>query len=142
MGIITSPPLSGEVLSYEFEAKAPNPFGVDIDIPLWVFKQLKKLHLLERDRPTGKFHIQARMFGMMLLWDEADFRPERRYRAFDPGYQHACFKDSGYAGAFLYGGGTCSKLTANGFAHRTGIEPDFLLDFVDFCKPFMRASRP
>jgi hypothetical protein len=33
----------------------------------------------------------------MDLWDGPDFRPDRRFRAFDPGYQRACSKDSGYA---------------------------------------------
>ncbi len=88
----------GEALSYEFEGKVLNPFGVDIDLSTWVFTRLKKLHLLERDRPTGKMRIRAHVFGLMALWDGPDFR---RYRAFDPGYQRACSKDSGYSSAFL-----------------------------------------
>ncbi len=94
-----------------FEGKVLNPFGVDIDLPLWVFKRLKKLHLLERDRPTGKMRILARVFGLMPIWDGPDFRPDRRYRAFDPGYQRACSKDSGYSSAFLKAlGKDCSGL--------------------------------
>ena len=55
--------------------------------------------------------IRARVFGLMALWDGPDFRPDRRYRAFDPGYQRACSKDSGYASAFLKAlGKDCSGL--------------------------------
>jgi hypothetical protein len=101
----------GEALSFEFEGKVLNPFGVDIDLPLWVFKRLKKLHLLERDRPSGKMRIRAQVFGLIDLWDGPDFRPDRRYRAFDPGYQRACSKDSGYSTAFLKAlGRDCSGL--------------------------------
>jgi hypothetical protein len=77
------------------------------------------LHLLERDRPTGKMGIRVRVFGLMALWDGPDFRPDRRYRAFDPGYQRACSKDSGYASAFLKAlGWDCSGLV-NPAAERT-----------------------
>ena len=103
--------LLGEALSYEFEGKVLNPFGIKIDLPFWVFKRLKKLHLLERDSATGMRRIQARIFGLMDLWEGPDFRPDRRYRAFDPGYQRACSKDSGYASAFLKAlGKDCSGL--------------------------------
>ena len=40
--------LIGRALSDEFDGKILNPFGVEIDLPFWVFKRLKKLHLLER----------------------------------------------------------------------------------------------
>ena len=88
-------------MSYDFDGKVLNPHGVEIDLPFWVFKRLKKLHLLERDPATGLRRIQTRVFGLMDLWDGPDFRPDRRYRASDPGYQNACSKDSGYASAFL-----------------------------------------
>ena len=88
-------------MSDDFDGKVLNPSGVEIDLPFWVFKRLKKLHLLERDRETGKRRICDRVFGLMDLWDGPDFRPDRRFRAFDPGYQRACSKDSGYASAFL-----------------------------------------
>jgi hypothetical protein len=69
------------------------------------------LHLLERDHPTGMMRIKGRVFGVMPLWDGPDFRPERRYRAFDPSYQRACSKDSGYASSFLKAlGRDCSGL--------------------------------
>jgi hypothetical protein len=32
--------LIGEALSYEFENKVLNPFGVEIDLPYWVFKRV------------------------------------------------------------------------------------------------------
>jgi hypothetical protein len=38
--------LLGEALSNEFEGMVLNPFGVEIDLPFWVFKRLKKLRLL------------------------------------------------------------------------------------------------
>jgi hypothetical protein len=111
--------LIGEALSYEFDGKILNPYGVEIDLPFWVFKRLKKLQLLERDSATGMRRIQARIFGLMDLWDGPDFRPDRRFRAFDPGYQRACSKDSGYASAFLKAlGRDCSGLV-NPAAERT-----------------------
>ena len=52
-------------MSDEFDGRVLNPNGIEIDLPYWVFKRLKKLHLLERDRATGKRRIQTRVFGMM-----------------------------------------------------------------------------
>jgi len=55
--------------------------------------------------------IKDCVFGMIPLWDGPDFRPDRRYRAFNPSYQRACSKDSGYASAFLKAlGKDCSGL--------------------------------
>jgi len=55
----------------------------------------------------------------MELWDGPEFRPDRRFRAFDPGYQRACSKDSGYPSAFLKAlGRDCSGL-ANPAIERT-----------------------
>jgi hypothetical protein len=71
--------------------------------------------------------IRARVFGLMALWDGPDFRPDRRYRAFDPGYQRACSKDSGYSSAFLKAlGKDCSGLVnpAVERTHRFGAELD------------------
>ena len=98
-------------MSEDFDGTVLNPFGVEIDLPFWVFKQLKKLHLLKRDRETGKRRICERVFGLMELWDGPDFRPDRRFRAFDPGYQRARPKDSGYTSSFLKAlGRDCSGL--------------------------------
>jgi hypothetical protein len=106
-------------LSDDFDGKVLNPSGVEIDLPFWVFKRLKKLHLLERDRETGKRRICERVFGLMELWDGPDFRPDRRFRAFDPAYQRACSKDSGCSSAFLKAlGRDCSGL-ANPAIERT-----------------------
>lgn len=113
------PAKTGEALSEDFDGKVLNPQGVEIDLPFWVFKRLKKLHLLERDRETGKRRIDARVFRLMELWDGPDFRPDRRFRAFDPGYQRACSKDSGYSSSFLKAlGRDCSGL-ANPAIERT-----------------------
>ena len=98
-------------MSYDFDGKVLNPCGVEIDLPFWVFKRLKKLHLFERDPATGMRRIRERIFGLMDLWDGPDFRPDRHFRAFDPAYQRAVSKDSGYASAFLKAlGRNCSGL--------------------------------
>ena len=69
--------------------------------------------------------IRARVFGLMALWDGPDFRPDRRYRAFDPGYQRACSKDSGYASAFLKAlGKDCSGLVNPAVERTHGFESD------------------
>jgi hypothetical protein len=65
-------------LSSDFDGKVLNPSGVEIDLPFWVFKRLKKLRLLERDHVTGKWRIQRRIFGLMEIWDGPDFRPDRQ----------------------------------------------------------------
>ena len=57
----------GEALSDEFDGKVLNPYGVEIDLPFWVFKRLKRLRLLERDSATGMRRIQPRIFGLMDL---------------------------------------------------------------------------
>jgi len=72
-------------LSEDFDATVLKPFGVEIDLPFWVFMRLKKLHLLERDRETGKRRIFERVLELMELWDGPDFRSNRKFRAFDPG---------------------------------------------------------
>ncbi len=128
----------GEALSNEFEGKILNPLGVEIDLPFWVFKRLKKLHLLERDSVTGMRRIQARVFSLMDLWDGPDFKPDRRYRAFDPGYQKACSKDSGYASAFLKAlGRDCSGLVNPAVERTHDFESD--LDHSRLSDEFRRA---
>jgi len=117
--------LIGEALSDEFDGKILNPHGVEIDLPFWVFKRLKKLHLLERDSATGMRRIQARIFGLMDLWEGPDFRPDRTFRAFDPGYRRACSKDSGYASAFLKAlGRDCSGLVNPAIERTHNLESD------------------
>ena len=112
-------------MSYDFDGKVLNPYGVEIDLPFWVFKRLKKLHLLERDRESGKRRINSRIFGLIALWDGPDFRADRRYRAFDPGYQRACSKDSGYASAFLKAlGRDCSGLVNPAVERTRNLESD------------------
>ncbi len=129
----------GRALSFDFDGKVLNPYGVEIDLPFWVFKRLKKLHLLERDPATGMRRIQDRIFGLMDLWDGPDFRADRQFRAFDPGYQKACSKDSGYASAFLKAlGRNCSGLV-NPAADRTrNFESD--LEHSRLSDEFRRAA--
>jgi hypothetical protein len=98
-------------MSDEFDGKVLNPNGVEIDLPYWVFKRLKKLHLLERDRETGRRRIQSRVFGLMALWDGPDFKPDCGFRALNPGHQKASSEDSGYSNSFLKAlGRDCSGL--------------------------------
>ena len=112
-------------MSNDFDGKVLNPTGVQIDLPFWVFKRLKKLNLLERDAATGMRRIQARVFGLIDLWDGPDFRPDRSFRAFDPAYQRACSKDSGYASAFLKAlGRDCSGLVNPAVERTHNLESD------------------
>ena len=61
-------------MPYDFDGKVLNPFGIEIDLPHWVFVRLKKPHLLERNRPTGKMGLRARIFELMDLWDGPELR--------------------------------------------------------------------
>jgi hypothetical protein len=78
-----------------------NPWGVEIQLPFWAYKRLKKLHLLERDRETGKHRICARVFGLMEIWEEPEFRPDRWFRTKDHNCPPTRPKDSGYSNLFL-----------------------------------------
>jgi len=98
-------------MSVLFDGKVINPYGNAIDLPHWVFVRLKRLRLLDRDIETGMHRINKRIFGLMALSEGPDFRPDRRYRAFDFGCRRACSKDSGYMSAFLKAlGKDCSGL--------------------------------
>jgi hypothetical protein len=88
-------------MSEEFDVRVLNPLGVEIHLPLWVFKRLKKLHLLERDKNTGKRRICARVFGLMEIWEEPEFRPGRALKAFDPGSRSTRPGHKGYSNPFL-----------------------------------------
>ena len=85
----------------EFDGTVLNPSGREISVPYWVFKRLKQLHLLERDRTSGLRRIQSRIFGLMPLWIGADFRPDRGVIALNPDVAGCRPHDSGYASAFL-----------------------------------------
>jgi len=100
-----------EPLGGEFDCRVLNPSGVEIDLPFWAFKRLKKLHLLERDRETGKRRICARVFGLMEIWEGPEFRPDRALRALPPGCRPARPKHTGYSNPFLKAlGHDCSGL--------------------------------
>ena len=95
----------------DFDGRVLNPSGVEVDIPLWVFKRLKKLHLLERDRETGKRKICAHVFDLMEIWEEPEFRPDRSLRALPPGRRPSRSKRTGYTNPFLKAlGRDCSGL--------------------------------
>jgi len=83
--------------------------------------------------------IRARVFGLMPLWSGPDFRPDRRYRAFDPGYQRACSKDSGYTSAFLKAlGRDCSGLVNPAIERTHKFESD--LNHSRLSDEFRRAA--
>ena len=64
---------------------------------------------------------------------------EYRFRAFDPGYQRACSKDSGYASAFLRAlGRDCSGLVNPAIERTHNFESD--LDHSRLSDEFRRAS--
>ncbi len=65
----------------QFELRVLNPSGVEIGLPFWVFKRLKKLHLLKRDKETGKRRICARVFELMDIWEISEFRPDRALKS-------------------------------------------------------------
>ncbi len=76
-----------------FDIRVLTPDGVEIDLPFQVFKQLKKLHLLERDRITGKRKIKKRALQgvpaggcFAHLCALADWRTVYREERRNPGY--------------------------------------------------------
>jgi hypothetical protein len=88
-----------------------NPSGVEIDLPFWAFKRLKKLHLLERDKETGKQRICARVFGLMEIWEAPEFKPDRRLRALPTGGRPTRPKHKAHSNSFLKAlGRDCSGL--------------------------------
>jgi hypothetical protein len=129
----------GEALSDEFDGKVLNPNGVEIELPYWVFKRLKKLHLLERDRKTGRRRIQARISGLMELWDGPEFKPDRNFRALDPGHQKSRSKDSGYSNSFLKAlGRDCSGLVNPASERTRAFESD--LEHTRLSDEYQRAQ--
>jgi hypothetical protein len=88
-----------------------NPLGLEIHLPFWVFKRLKKLHLIERDRTTGKQKICARAIGLMEIWEAPEFNPDRGFRTTGNSYPPPRPKDGGYSNSFLMAlGRDCSGL--------------------------------
>ena len=75
----------GIALSHDFDGKVLDPYGAGIELPCWICKRLKKLHLREHNHPTGMMRIKVHVSGWMPLRDGPDFRPERSRRAFDSG---------------------------------------------------------
>jgi len=99
-------------LAEEFDGWALNLMGVLIELPFWVFRRLKKLKLLERDRETGMRRIRSEVFGLMDLWDGPDFRHDGPLHGLAPGFERAQSPDSGLSGAFLRAlGRDCSRLS-------------------------------
>ena len=80
-------------MSDEFDGRVLTPDGIEIDLPFQVFKQLKKLHLLERDRITGKRRIKKQALEGAIVEDclahlraFADWRAVYREERRNPGY--------------------------------------------------------
>jgi len=69
----------GIALSHDFDGKVLDPYGAGIELPCWICKRLKKLHLREHNHPTGMMRIKVHVSGWMPLRDGPDFRPERSY---------------------------------------------------------------
>ena len=112
-------------MSDEFDERVLNPNDVEIDLPYWIFRRLKKLHLFERDRKTGKRRTQARISGLMALWDGPEFKRDRNAQAFDPGHQKSRSKDSGYSNLFLKAlGRGCSGLVNPAIERSRDFEKD------------------
>jgi hypothetical protein len=88
-----------------------NPWRLEIHLPFWVFKRLKKLHLIERDRATGRRKICASAIGLMEIWEAPEFSPDRKFRTAGPSYPPTRPKDGGYSNVFLKAlGRDCSGL--------------------------------
>ena len=85
----------------EFDMRILNPAGVEIALPFWAFKRLKKLHLLERDRQTGKRRICARVFGLMEIWEVPEFRPDRALKSLFSSCRPTRPKHKSYSNPFL-----------------------------------------
>jgi hypothetical protein len=90
---LSKPARRGEALSDEFNIGVLTPDGGEIELPFHVLKQLKKLHLLERDRITGKRRIKKQaMEGatdgdcLAHLCAIADWRAVYREERRNPGY--------------------------------------------------------
>jgi hypothetical protein len=80
-------------LSDEFDIRVLTPNGAEIELPFQVFKQLKKLHLLERDHITGKRRIKKQALKgatdgdcFAHLCAIADWREVYREERRNPGY--------------------------------------------------------
>ena len=85
----------------ELDMRVLNPWGVEIHLPFWVFKRLKKLHLLERDRETGKRRICARVLGLMEIWEAPEFSPDRALKALLLSCRPARTKHKSHSNFFL-----------------------------------------
>jgi hypothetical protein len=86
------PARRGEALSDGF-ISVLTPGGVEIELPFQVFKQLKKLHLFERDRITGKRRVKKQALKgatdgdcFAHLCAVADWRTVYREERRNPGY--------------------------------------------------------
>ncbi len=80
-------------MSDEFDGRVLNPNGIEIELPFQVFKRLKNLHLLERDRTTGKQRIKKQALEAGIIEDclahlraRADWRAVYREERRNPGY--------------------------------------------------------
>jgi hypothetical protein len=103
----------------EFDGRVLNPSGVEIEIPYWVFKRLKRLHLLGRDPVSGRRMIRKNVFGLMEMWDAPEFAPKRRLQPIDPGSPSSRPKDGGRSNAFAKSlGRDCSGLVNPAFRRK------------------------
>jgi hypothetical protein len=53
----------GKALSYDFDVEILHPHGVGIDLPFWVFKRLKKVHLPYFFLKSGFEYVEQHAFS-------------------------------------------------------------------------------
>jgi len=68
-------------LSDKFDGRVLDSNGVEIGFTCCEFKRFKKLHLLERNRKTGKRRIKESAFKAMAAGDGLDFNLMRSCRS-------------------------------------------------------------
>ena len=101
-----------KTFDHEFSGRVLNPDGVEIALPFWAFKRLKKLHLLSRDPKTGKRRIRARVFTLMEIWEAPEFPSNHRLEALPLDFCSGSPNDGGTANRFLKTlGRDCSGLS-------------------------------
>jgi hypothetical protein len=94
-----------------FDGCVLNPSGMEIRIPYWAYRRLKKLHLLERDLDSGMRRISPDVYGLMEIWEAPEFNPDRGVSALPLDFSPIRPRREGCANSFLRAlGRDCSGL--------------------------------
>jgi hypothetical protein len=94
-----------------FDGRVLNPSGMEIRIPYWAYRRLKKLHLLERDLDSGRRRISPDVYGLMEIWEAPEFNPDRGVSALALNSSAIRPRGEGRANSFLQAlGRDCSGL--------------------------------